>query len=110
MDIKAAAALAMVVAGDLDAAFERHISYLLQDCSAATQNLLLAAHGLGLGACWVGVHPSEEGMRGVREILGMPPSAVPVAVVALGRPGETLEARTRFNAAAVHHGKWGASV
>ena len=44
------AAMAIVVCGDLDAAFERQISYLLQDCSVATENLLLAAHALGLGA------------------------------------------------------------
>ena len=103
----AAATLAIAVAGDLDAAFERNISYLLQDCSAATENLLLAAHGLGLGACWVGVHPSEDSVRRVKEILELPATIVPVAVIALGLPGETLEARTRYNPASVHDGKWG---
>ena len=102
-----AASLAIVVAGDLDAAFERHLSYLLQDCSAATENLLLAAHGLGLGGCWVGVHPGEEGIRRVKEILELPASIMPVAVIALGLPGETLEPRTRYDAASVHQGKWG---
>ena len=102
-----AASVGILVAGDLDSAFERQISYLLQDCSAATENLLLAAHGLGLGGCWVGVHPSEDGVRRVREILELPAAIVPVAVIALGLPGETLEPRTRYSAAAVHHGKWG---
>jgi len=100
------AALAIVVCGDLDAAFERHISYLLQDCSAATENLLLAAHAQGLGACWVGIHPGEPLIKRMRELLSLPASFVPVAVVSLGQPGEQLPARTRYNAGYVHREKW----
>src|SRR5262249_6274740 len=59
----ATSTLAIAVCGDLEAAFEQQLSFLLQDCSAALQNLLLAAHGLGLGACWVGVHPNETAIR-----------------------------------------------
>ncbi len=102
----AAAAMAIVVCGDLDAAFERHISYLLQDCSAAIENLLLAAHAQGLGACWVGIHPGEPLIKRVRELLSLPASFVPVAAVSLGQPGEQLPPRTRFNAAYVRAGKW----
>ena len=54
------AGLAIAVCGNLDAAHDRQLSYLLQDCSAAIENLLLAAHALGLGACWLGVHPRED--------------------------------------------------
>ena len=61
-----AASMAIVVCGDLEAAFDRQLSFLLQDCSAAIENLLLCAHVLGLGACWVGVHPSEEACRQLR--------------------------------------------
>jgi nitroreductase len=100
------ATAAVVVCGDLDAAFERQISYLLQDCSACTENLLLAAHGLGLGACWVGVHPYEPGVSSLKEIFGLPTTIVPVAVVALGLPGEQLESRTRLDPATVHSEKW----
>jgi nitroreductase len=100
------AALAIVVSGDLDAAFERQRSFLLQDCSAAIENLLLAAHGLGLGACWVGIHPAPDSIREVTRLLGLPNSIIPVAAIALGQPGEQLEARTRFNAASVHFEKW----
>jgi nitroreductase len=103
----ATASLAIVVAGDLDAAFERNHSYLLQDCSAAIENLLLAAHGTGLGACWVGVHPSEDAIQRLRELLSLPAGIVPVAVVALGFLGETLEPRTRYHPGYVHYGKWG---
>src|ERR1017187_1267575 len=73
----ASAAMAIVVCGDLDAAFERQISYLLQDCSAAIENLLLAAHAQGLGTCWVGIHPGEALIKRVRELLSLPAAFVP---------------------------------
>ena len=100
------AAVAIVVCGDLDAAFERQISYLLQDCSAATENLLLAAHGQGLGACWVGLHPGEPLIKRVKELLSLPASFVPVTVVSLGQPGEQPAPRTRYNPAHVRAEKW----
>ena len=101
-----AAALAIVVCGDLEAAFERQLSYLLQDCSAAIENLLLAAHAQGLGACWVGIHPGEPLIKRVRELLSLPNSLVPVAAVSIGQPGEKLEPRTRFNRDYVHAERW----
>jgi len=100
------ASLAIVVCGDLNAAFEQQLSFLLQDCSAAIQNLLLAAHAVGLGACWVGVHPGESAVRRVKELLGLPNPIIPVAVIALGHPGEDPGPRTRFNADSVHLEKW----
>ena len=101
-----AAALAIVVCGDLEVAFERQIGYLLQDCSAAIENLLLAAHAQGLGACWVGVYPGEPLIQRVRECLSLPVSIIPVAVVSLGQPGEQPPSRTRFNADYVRREKW----
>ena len=100
------AAMAIVVCGDLDAAFERQISYLLQDCSVATENLLLAAHALGLGACWVGIHPGEPLIKRVKELLGLPAAFIPVATISLGQPGEQPAARTRYNAEHVRAEKW----
>ncbi len=101
------ATLAIAVCGDLEVAFERQISFLLQDCSAAIENLLLAAHALGLGACWVGVHPGPDMVAQVKELLALPATMIPVAVVALGQPGEKLEPRTRFNPDYVRSEKWG---
>jgi nitroreductase len=102
----ATASLAIVVGGDLDAAFDRHLSYLLQDCSACIENLLIAAHALGLGACWVGVHPDEKSMQGLKKILSLPAEVVPVAVISLGHPGEQAEARTRYSQTNIHFEKW----
>jgi len=100
------AALAIVVCGDLEAAFDRQLSYLLQDCAAAIENLLLAAHGLGLGACWVGIHPGEPAIKLVKELFSLPASVLPIAVVSLGVPGENLEPRTRYRPENVHLERW----
>jgi nitroreductase len=100
------AAMAIVVCGDLDAAFEGHISYLLQDCSAAIENLLLCAHSLDLGACWVGIHPDEKSLKRVQELLSLPTRIVPVCSIALGLPGEQLESRTRYREDYIHSEKW----
>lgn len=96
------AAVGITVCGDLNAAHDRQLSYLLQDCSAAIENLLLAARALGLGACWLGVHPREDRVRRLSEILGLPAHIIPVSAIALGWPGEEKPARTRFNASYVH--------
>ncbi len=100
------APLGIVVCGDVEQAHDRQLSYLLQDCSAAIENLLLAVQTLGYGGCWLGVHPRENRMRHVSRTLGLPASVIPVGIVAIGRPGERKEARTRFNPAFVHRERW----
>jgi nitroreductase len=100
------AGLGIVVCGDLDAAHDRQLSYLLQDCAAAVQNLLLAAHALSLGACWLGIHPREGRVRKVAEILGIPDPVLPVACIAVGLPGESKAPRTRYNESYVHRERW----
>src|SRR5512143_2713812 len=91
------AALGIAVCGDLQAAHDQQLSYLLQDCSAAIENLLLCAHVLGLGACWCGVHPREQRVKSLREIVGLQETIIPVACISVGHPAETKEPRTRFN-------------
>lgn len=100
------AALGIVVCGDLDRAHDRQLSYLLQDCSAAIENLLLATTALGLGACWLGVHPREDRIQHVRRLLNIPEPVLPVAAIAIGWPAESPPARTRYREDAVHHETW----
>jgi nitroreductase len=102
----ASAAVGIVVCGDLEVAHDRQLSYLLQDCSAAIENLLLGAHALGLGAVWLGMHPREERIREVTRLLDLPSPILPVSGIAIGYPGEVKEPRTRFNPAYVHREKW----
>lgn len=100
------AALAITVCGDIEAAFEQNVGYLVQDCSAAVENLLLAAQALDLGACWVGVYPAEAQIKEVRRLLSLPGNVWPLACIAIGQKGEELEARTRFDPHKVRYERW----
>jgi len=102
----AGAALGIAVCGELQAAHDQQLSYLLQDCSAAIENLLLCVHLLGLGACWLGVHPREQRVNSLKQILSLPASVVPVACISIGYPAEAKEPRTRFNREYVHLERW----
>ena len=100
------ASLCIAVCADVEAAHDRQLSYALQDCSAAIENILVAAPALGLGTCWLGVHPREDKASRVRAILELPDSITPISCIAIGWPGEEKEARTRFNQDYVHWEKW----
>lgn len=96
----------IVVCGHLEEAHDRQLSYLLQDCSAAIENLLIAAAALGLGTCWLGVHPREDRMAHIRKTLAIPDAVIPVGVVSVGWPQATPEPRTRYDKRKVHAEKW----
>ena len=100
------AALGIVVCGEPARAHRQELSYLLQDCSAAVENLLLAAHLLGLGAVWLGVHPNEDRIGGIRARFGVPQEILPLATIAIGHPAEHPAPRTRYSAASVHTERW----
>lgn len=97
----ASAPLGITVCGDPNRAHDGQLSYLLQDCAAAIENLLLAASTLGLGACWLGVHPRPERIAHLRSLLDIPEPILPVAVIALGWPAEFPQPRTRYRQDAV---------
>jgi nitroreductase len=103
----AEAAFGVVVAGDITAAHDGQLSYMLQDCSAAIENMLLAASALGLGACWLGVHPREERVTHLRRILNIPEQIIPISVLAVGWPAEEKPGRTRYSDANVCYESWG---
>jgi len=95
---------AVLVCGNLET--ETREGYYPQDCAAATQNILLAAHALGLGTVWLGVHPREERVTGVRKLLGIPDHVVPVALVAIGHPAESHPRIDRYDEKKVHRDTW----
>ena len=91
------APMCVVVCGDLDLA--KSADYWVQDCSAATQNLMVAARALGLGTVWLGVYPREARYKAIQEYLGLPGTVVPwtFALIAVGNPSEPLPTVDRFN-------------
>ena len=76
------------------------------DCSAATENMLLAAHALGLGACWVGIYPRHNRIEALHAIFGLPKNIIPFAVISLGYPAESKEKADRFKSDRIHLEKW----
>lgn len=101
------APLLIVICGDMDRALEGEArDYWIQDCSAAAENLLLAAHGMGLGAVWLGYYPITERVNKLREILGMPESIIPLGIMAVGHPAEQPEPKDKWRPEAVHYEKW----
>ena len=80
--------------------------YWIVDLCAATENILLAAVGLGLGAVWCGVYPLEDRITITRRILGLPEEVIPVAYIPVGYPAETKAPRTQYDPGCVHRDRW----
>ncbi len=100
-------ACAFVMCGDLTKALEGEgQDYWIQDVSAATQNLLLAAHCMGLGAVWTGVYPIAERVKAVSAVLQLPEHIVPLCIVPVGVPAEQPEVKDKFNNDNIHYNIW----
>ena len=101
------AACAIIPCGDLSKAIEgTGRDFWINDVSAATENLLLAAHAMGLGAVWTGLHPDMERVKMVQEMLGMPEHIIPLCVVPVGIPAEQPAIKEKYNEANIHYNQW----
>lgn len=101
------AAVAIVLCGDMDKALEGEArEYWAQDVSAATENLLLAAHGMGLGAVWSGIYPISERVKYYQELLGMPEHIVPLCIVPVGVPAEQPAVKEKYHEELIHYNRW----
>ena len=98
------AAFAILVCIDKD--LESADGYGIQDCSAATQNILLAAHAKGLGAVWLGIYPREVRINGIKDLLGIPERIVPLSLLSIGYPAEEKPSVDRYKEDRIHHGRW----
>ncbi|MDQ1262880.1 MAG: hypothetical protein QG575_2061 [Euryarchaeota archaeon] len=96
--------LAILVCGD--SSLEKYPEFWVQDCSAAIENLLLAAHSQGLGAVWVGIYPLNDRVEAFRRLLGLPVEITPFALVALGYPNEAPAMPNRYREDRVHYNGW----
>lgn len=103
----AQAPLAIVVCGDLNKALpDDAAAFWIQDASAATENILLAANGLGLGAVWTGVYPSEERVKDVSQLLQLPSHIIPLNVIPIGYPAEQPTPKDKWDPQNIHYDHW----
>lgn len=103
----ATATAAIIVCGNMDKALDGDgREYWVQDCSAASENILLAAHSLGLGAVWCGVYPTSDRTAAVKEALSLPEAIIPLNIISMGYPAEDPQPKDKWNPAAVHHNQW----
>ena len=101
------ATAAIIVCGDMAKTIPGEgEEYWVQDCSAATENILLAAHAYGIGAVWCGVYPVKERIADVSKVLGLPSDIVPLNIVTMGYPAEKVSPKDKWNPDAVHYQKW----
>jgi nitroreductase len=98
------APLAILVCSDRELEMKR--ASWLQDCSAATENILLAAHAKELGAVWLGIFPDAARVAGMKNLIGLPEQVRPVALVAIGYPVSQPEPVDRFKSERVHRNGW----
>ena len=98
------APLAILICGDLS--LEESEGYWVVDCAAAVENMLVAAHALGLGAVWCGVYPREQRMEGLRQLIGLPKNVIAHSLVVLGYAAEQVPAEDRYRPERVRRNHW----
>ncbi|MFX1520568.1 MAG: nitroreductase family protein [Promethearchaeota archaeon] len=96
--------VAVVVCGDLN--LEKAKGFWVLDCSAATQNILIAAQAKGLGAVWLGFYPREERTKSLQKLLGIPEHVIPFSVIPIGYPAEQKPPANRYNESRIHYDRW----
>jgi nitroreductase len=94
---------AIIVLGDTDI---QSTDFWIHDCSAATENLLIAANALGLGAVWLGVHPSNNLIAETKKLFSIPESIIPLSIISLGYPEEKKQPRKNYDPERVHRNEW----
>ena len=98
------ASLAIVVCGSLSRALPSQLApYWIQDCSAATENILLAATDLDLGTVWCGIHPQKRAEERVREALGLTEKQIPLNIIYVGHPDQVQEPRDQYKETYIHY-------
>lgn len=98
------AGCAIVVCGDISR--QKTEGFLVADCSASIQNMLLAVEGLGLGAVWCGIYPKEDLMEETIKSLNLPENIIPIGIIAVGEKAEEKKAIYRYREDCIHYDKW----
>ena len=105
-DMLEQAPVAIMVCGDTNLAYSMPLEFWVQDCSAAAENILIAATALGLGSVWLGIYPREKRVTATQEAFGLPANIVPLCVIAVGTPVSKKPKIDRYEQSKVHYDKW----
>ncbi|MDB5278440.1 MAG: nitroreductase family protein [Ferruginibacter sp.] len=100
------AGTAIVVCAVPEEAAMNSEAFAILDCTCASENILLAAESLGLGAVWTATYPDKELMAFVRITLGIPSNVIPLNVIPIGYPRGEEDAQDKFDPRNVHWQKW----
>lgn len=101
------ASVAVVACGDLDSTLEGDgQDYWIQDVSAATENLLLAAHAIGLGAVWCGIYPMPDRVSEFSKLLELPQNIIPLACICIGYPESDTDPKDKWHPEYIHENVW----
>ena len=104
----AKAPLAIVVCGNMEKTMSgTGQGFWVQDCSAATENILLAANALGLGAVWTGLFPNEDRAKAVRDVLKAPENIIPLCTIVIGHPAEKPQPKDKWKPENVSYDEFG---
>ena len=94
----------IIVCGD--ESLQKMQGFWVQDCAAATENILIEAQQLGLGTVWLGIFPVEGRVEGFRRLLDIPDNIIPFSLIVIGYPGEYREPAERFDESRLHFNRW----
>lgn len=97
---------AIVVCGDQKKNIAGNELFWVEDCAAASQNILIAVESLELGAVWTGVFPDNKKMATVRTILEIPSDVIPLNVIAIGYPSGKDVPKNKYKKENIHWNKW----
>lgn len=96
----------IVVCGNMDRTIDAYRELWVQDCSASTQNILLAIEALKLGGVWLGIYPIEERCDKLREYFDLPDNIIPFSVIAIGYPQKEVKPKDKWDEKKIHWNKW----
>jgi nitroreductase len=97
----------IIVCGDRDLKkVKEYTDFWVQDCAAATENILLAAQSLGIGSVWMGLYPVEEWVNGIKKLFALPESVMPLSLLPFGYPAEKTTPADRFIPERIHKNGW----
>mgnify|MGYP001050672531 CR=1 FL=1 len=82
------------------------MGFLVEDCAASIENMLIAVNSLGLGAVWCGIYPVENLVKSFEKTFDIPKHIIPIGIIALGHPAEEKEAADRYDEEKIHYDKW----